>query len=70
MLLKILSYIFFIFLVILALALGSENSQLVSVNLLFVKLEMSLATVIYSAFLFGLVSSFIMLLLKKIKPNA
>ncbi|MBU2918752.1 LapA family protein [Psychrosphaera sp. F3M07] len=67
---KILSYIFFIFLVILALALGSENSQLVSVNLLFVKLEMSLATVIYSAFLFGLVSSFIMLLLKKIKPNA
>jgi uncharacterized membrane protein YciS (DUF1049 family) len=56
--------------VIVALALGSENSQLVSINLLFVKLEMSLAAVIYGAFLFGLLSSFIMIVLKKLKPNA
>lgn len=67
---KVLSYIFLIILIIIALALGSENGQLVSVNLLFVKLEMSLATVIYSAFIFGLLSALIMFLLKKLKPNA
>jgi putative membrane protein len=68
--LKVLSYIFLIILIIIALALGSENGQLVSVNLLFVKLEISLAVVIYSAFIFGLLSALIMFLLKKLKPNA
>ncbi|WP_363323561.1 LapA family protein [uncultured Psychrosphaera sp.] len=67
---KVLSYIFLIILIIIALALGSENGQLVSVNLLFVKLEISLAVVIYSAFIFGLLSALIMFLLKKLKPNA
>jgi uncharacterized membrane protein YciS (DUF1049 family) len=65
-----LAYIFLILLIRLALALGSENGQLVSVNLLFVRVEMSLAAVIYSAFVFGLLSALLMYLLKKLKPNA
>ncbi|GHB74804.1 hypothetical protein GCM10008107_25400 [Psychrosphaera saromensis] len=67
---KVLSYIFLIILIIIALALGSENGQLVSVNLLFVRVEMSLAAVIYSAFVFGLLSALLIFLLKKLKPNA
>lgn len=67
---KFISYVFFVILILIALALGSENSQPVSVNLLFVQLQMSLAAVIYGAFLIGLISALFIFILKKIKPNA
>jgi len=64
--LKLLTYILTFFVILIALALGSENHQLVNVNLLFVVVQLPLATLLYITFLSGGLLAFLWLLLKKL----
>ncbi|NVK24859.1 MAG: LapA family protein [Gammaproteobacteria bacterium] len=71
-LVKLISYVFLLLLVIIAFAIGSENGQLISLNLLFVKVQLPLAFIIYIAFVAGVVATLISYLFKKLfnKSNA
>ncbi|MBU2882343.1 LapA family protein [Psychrosphaera sp. B3R10] len=61
---KLLSYAIFFILVIFALALGSENHQLVDLNLLVVKVQLPLAVLLFLTFMLGV---FVMLVISAIK---
>tara|TARA_Y100000034_G_C6761799_1_gene339345 strand:+ start:543 stop:758 length:216 start_codon:yes stop_codon:yes gene_type:complete len=66
---KLFSYLLVFVVLIFALAIGSENGHLVSLNLLFVKVELPLAVLVYLAFILGLLTSISFSIIKKIKPK-
>ena len=71
-LVKLFSYIVLACLLLVAVAISSENAQDVELNLLFVKLTVPLTFTIYISFIAGIVATLISSLLKKLlsKSNA
>ena len=73
MLLKLLAYIFMLILLAgLALAFGSENQQLVDVNLLLMKIQLPLGNLLFITFVSGIGLTFLWSLIRKLsfKSNA
>jgi len=67
--LKLLTYIIGLCIALIALALGSENPQQVSLNLLFIKIELPLAFLLFVTFLIGAGFAALLFLLRKLKPK-
>jgi uncharacterized membrane protein YciS (DUF1049 family) len=70
--LKLIGYALFIFAVLVALALGSENGHLVSINLLFVQQQISVSALVLVSALLGSVCTFLFIAIRKLvkRPNA
>ncbi|GAB2993005.1 LapA family protein [Psychrosphaera aestuarii] len=67
---RLISFLFFIVAILIALALGSENSHLVDINLLFVKLTLPLSIVLASSVLFGILLTLLSFVIRKVVKKA